>query len=413
MIKRILIVLLVSSVLANLNILHCQFSGKLYYNGENGSHVIQTPVPFLNINPDSRAGGMGDVGAATSPDMNSLNFNTAKYAFIDDDLGFSASYCPWLANISTDINLAYLTLVDRYDKQSVFAFGVRYFSLGNITFTNDQGTVYGSKNPNEFSLDGAFSRQFSDRISGGIAFRYIRSDLAAGSVAATGGTAATAGNAFAVDVSSYYHRPLTINNLPGELAFGINISNLGSKISYSEGSYKELLPANLRLGTSVTMELDSYNKLTISLDANKLLVPTPPEYASDSAGTPLQDPTTGEYIIYKGMNPNVSVPVGIIHSFYDAPNGFSEQMKEISIAGGLEYWYRNQFAIRGGYFNESAEFGNRKYMTLGIGLKMTVMTFDFSYLVPTAGSSSPLANTMRFTFSFNMGKPKKQKEAIQ
>jgi hypothetical protein len=311
-----------------------------------------------------------------------------------------------LKQIANDIKLAYLTLYKRFDKQSAGVLGIRYFSLGEIIFTNEYNQYQGQKNPNEFTLDGSYSRMFSDKFSGGIAFRYIRSDLSAGAGLSTGQAPTHAGTAFAVDISSYYHTPVTLNNRPAELAFGINISNMGSKISYTDAAVKDFLPANLRLGTSLTMELDSYNKITFALDVNKLLVPSPPWTGIDS--------TTGKTVILKGMDPtNISVPTAMIRSFYDAPTGIGEELKEYTLGGGIEYLYRDQFAIRGGYFNESAMKGNRKYMTLGIGVKMTTMMVDFSYLVPNAGSSSPLANTMRFTFSFNFGKPKKQKDTIK
>jgi hypothetical protein len=362
------------------------------------SNVIYTAVPFLTISPDARGGSMGDLGVATKPDANSMHWNPAKYAFMDDSWGFSSSYSPWLQNLAPDIRLLYLSWYDKLDKFQTIAFAIRYFSLGQIIFTDIYNAPAGSKTPNEFSLDGAYSRLFSETFSMGIAFRFIRSDLSSGSY--TPGIEPTkAGVTAAVDISAYYKKPLQVNNQAAEIAFGLNISNIGNKISYSESEQPEFIPTNLRLGSAYTMTLDPYNKLVLSTDLNKLLVPTPPIIVTDSNGVQTR---------IKGMDPNVSVMQGMIQSLYDAPGGASEKLKEITISVGSEYWYRDQFAIRGGYFNESAMKGNRKYFTVGFGLKMTLLTLDFSYLVPTAGRSNPLANTMRFSASVNIGKPKKQ-----
>jgi hypothetical protein len=233
-------------------------------------------------------------------------------------------------------------------------------------------------------------------MSGGITFRYIRSDLTKGSSVGAG-QPTKAGNAYAVDISTYYRTPMRFGTQEGEWAWGVNISNIGSKISYVEGELADFIPANLRIGTSVTAALDAYNKITLGFDANKLLVPSPPQY----------DTINGELVIIKGMNPDVSTAQGIFQSFYDAPYGASEEFKEISFSVGVEYWYQNQFALRAGYFNESEMKGNRKYATVGLGLKLTVATLDFSYLIPSGGMNNPLANTMRISASFDIGKPKK------
>jgi hypothetical protein len=359
-------------------------------------NVIETPVPFLNIAPDSRAGAMGDLGVATKPDINSMHWNTAKYAFIEDEMGISASYSPWLKGIANDIRLLYLTGFKRIDKQQTIAAGLRYFSLGEVIFTNKFNDYQGQKNPNEFTIDVAYSRLFSEKLSGGMAFRFIRSDLSVGASVDDGSAPSKAGTAGAVDLGVYYNTPLELKSMASKLAWGINLSNIGTKISYTENAKKDFIPANLRFGAALTLELDPYNSLMISSDFNKLLVPSPPIYALDTI--------TDEEVITKGKNPDVSVAQGIIQSFYDAPGGFKEELKEYSISIGGEYWYRDQFALRGGYFNESAMKGNRKYFTLGLGLKMNVLTLDFSYLIPTAYRNNPLANTMRFTANFNIGK---------
>lgn len=372
---------------------------------QSTSNVIQTAVPFLTISPDARGGAMGDLGVATKPDINSMYWNPAKYAFMDDGWGISSSYTPWLQNLAPDIRLLYLSGYIKLDKFQTIAGAIRYFSLGQIIFTiegqGNQPVVTGSKTPNEFTIDGAYSRLFSERFSMGIAFRYIRSDLSSGAYTPGAAEPTKAGVTAAVDISAYYKLPLQVNNEAGEIAFGLNISNIGNKISYTESAPPEFLPTNLRLGTAYTMGLDSYNKLVLSADINKLLVPTPPVYSTDSNQVKTR---------IKGLDPNVSVMQGMIQSLYDAPGGISEKMKEIMISVGTEYWYRDQFAIRGGYFNESAMKGNRKYLTVGFGLKMTLLTLDFSYLVPTAGRSNPLANTMRFTASVNIGRIKKKQQ---
>ncbi len=377
--------------------------GQEYLSNYN---VIQTPVPFLNIAPDSRAGAMGDLGAATSPDLNSLHWNASKYAFLEDNMGISTTYSPWLKNLAPDIKLLYLTGFKRIDKQQVVAFGLRYFTLGSITFTDENNQFISKQNPNEFTLDASYSRLFSEKMSGGITFRYILSDLAKGSTVS--GQTVKAGQSYAVDISMYYHSPIQLSDKKAEWAFGVNISNIGAKISYTEGDRKDFIPTNMRVGTSIKFELDPYNSLMIGVDLNKLLVPTPPIYKVDSTGNYVTD-AQGNKIIEKGKDPNVSVGQGIIQSFYDAPGGFSEELKEVMLSIGAEYWYMNQFAIRAGYFNEAAMKGNRKYASVGVGLKLTLITLDFSYLIPRGGRNNPLANTMRVTASIDIGKPQKNK----
>lgn len=370
-------------------------------------NVIQTPVPFLNIAPDSRAGAMGDLGVATSPDLNSLHWNPAKYAFLDDNAGVSTTYSPWLKNLAPDIKLLYLTGFKRVDKQQTVAFGLRYFTLGSITFTDENNQFISKQNPNEFTLDASYARLFSDRISGGITFRYIVSDLAKGSTVS--GQTVKAGTSFAADLSLYYHSPIKFSNNEGEWAFGVNISNIGTKISYTDVERKDFIPTNLRVGTSFKVNLDNYNSLMVGVDLNKLLVPTPPIYKVDSTGNFVVD-ANGNRVIEKGMDPNVSVGQGIIQSFYDAPGGLEEELKEIMLSIGAEYWYMNQFAIRAGYFNEAAMKGNRKYATVGVGLRLTLITLDFSYLIPRGGRNNPLANTVRITASVDIGNVQRTKK---
>lgn len=370
-------------------------TGDLTGNKPKGEvNTITSAVPFLMIAPDSRSGAMGDVGVALSPDANSMHWNPAKYAFAPNDMGFAISYTPWLRELIPDINLAYLSGYKRIDKDQVIGFSMLYFSLGNITFTDIVGNTAGQFNPNEFALAVAYARSFSDRFSGSLAFRYIYSNLTGGQF--VGGMESNAGQAFAADVSLYYqNEDLIAGNYDATFAWGLNFSNIGSKISYQKNSDKDFIPMNLRLGAAYTIDFDDYNSLTVAADINKMLVPTPPIYYNDSLDI------NGDPVIEFGYDPNVSVPVGIFQSFYDAPLGFSEELNEYTFSVGLEYWYAKQFAIRGGYFHEHATKGNRKYFTLGIGLRLNVFGLDFAYLVPIY-QNNPLANTLRFSLLFDI-----------
>lgn len=359
--------------------------------GGNELNTITTAVPFLLISPDSRSGAMGDVGVATTPDANSLHWNPAKLAFVEDDLGFSVSYVPWLRALVPDINLSYLAGYKKIGDNQAVGLELRYFSLGNITFTDLQGRVLTDYKPNEFALGTSYSRKLSDDFSLSIAGRYIYSDLTGGQSAS--GIPTVAGQSVAADVSGYYQRAIRLGKQDADLAFGGNISNIGNKISYTETAVRDFIPINLRLGTSLSTEFDDYNKMSIAFDINKLLVPTPPEYNTD-----------GEII--EGKDPNVSVVSGIFQSFGDAPGGFNEEMREINYSVGTEYWYADQFAIRAGYFFEHETKGGRKYFTFGSGVKYNVFELDFSYLINASkaiNGNNPLANTMRFTLVFDFG----------
>ncbi len=364
-------------------------------------NAIQTAVPFLSIAPDSRAGGMGDVGVASTPDVNSQHWNIGKYAFLDSKGGFAISYTPWLRNLIPDINLAYLTGFFRIDEQQVISTSLRYFSLGNITFTNIDGSFAGQYNPNEFAVDAGYSRLFTDNFSGGIAFRFIRSDLTSGQ-ATSDGQDTKAGISFAADLGFYYQNQVNVGESDGEWAAGISMTNMGTPISYTVDADKTPIPTNLRIGGRFSYNIDEYNTVSFHADLNKLLVPTPPVKG------PNEDST--DMVVVRGKEAPGSTVLGMVQSFYDAPgvprsNGgysvLSEELHEIAYSLGVEYWYRNQFAVRTGYFHEHATKGNRKYFTVGVGLKLNVFALDFAYLVPTNGQSSPLANTLRFTLGFN------------
>ena len=360
-------------------------------------NAIQTVVPFLTIAPDSRAGAIGDAGVATSPDAYSMHWNPAKFAFIDGNAGVGISYAPWLRNLVPDINIAYLSGFYRIDAKQVVSSSLVYSSLGDVPFTDEYGNLERTFKPNEFSFDLGYSRLFSENFSGGIAFRFIYSNLTGGSY--SGGEATKPGTSFAADISGYYRKDISLFSKDSEFGLGFNFSNIGSKMSYSDSQTSEFIPLNMRLGTAWTINLDNFNKISVAFDINKLLVPTPPIYDAD-----------GE--IVDGMDPNVSVPVAIFHSFYDAPGGFSEEMHEITYSVGAEYWYNNQFALRAGYFHEHESKGNRKYFTAGAGFKLKGFAIDFSYLMPTV-SNHPLARTLRFSLAFDISTLKKSSVSSQ
>lgn len=383
-------------------------------------NTITTSVPFLMIAPDSRAGAMGDAGVATTPDATSAHWNAAKFSFIDRDMGFSVSYTPWLRKLVSDINLAYLSGFKKIGNNQVFSASLLYFTLGDITFTDINGEELTTFNPNEFAVDFGYSRLLGEKLSGSISLRYIYSNLTGGQYVQ--GTASHPGQAGAADVGFYYQDDINLAERAAKLALGLNISNIGAKISYTENQDKDFIPINMRLGGALSMDIDEYNSFQLAADLNKLLVPTMPVYYEDGEVT--EDGYTvqsGDEIIKYGKDPNPSVPVGMIQSFYDAPGVeldpenpdnrsiFREEMREITCSMGLEYWYINQFAIRGGYFYEHATKGNRKYFTIGLGLKYNVFALDFAYLIPTQ-QRNPLENTLRFTLSFDFEGLMKQEQ---
>ena len=381
------------------------FSSFAQYNvDKNGIPIntLNTAVPFLTIGPDARAGGMGDGGVATSPDANSMHHNPAKYAFIQDKMGFSISYTPWLRNLVNDINMAYVSYYTKLGDMQAIAFSLRYFSLGEITFTDDQGTNLGTFKPNEFAIDGTYSRKLSDYLSLAVAGRFIYSDLTQGQTVQ--GVETKPGISVAADVALYWEKDVNwFNNMDATFSWGMNISNIGNRISYTRSNIeRDFIPTNFRFGPRLTLHLDDYNSLGFYFDINKLQVPTPPIYKKDSTGAPIPIPGTDKFEIESGMDPDVPVIRGMIQSWYDAPGGFSEELREFYYAGGIEYWYNEIFSVRGGYFWEHASKGGRQYATLGVGLRYNVFGLDFSYLIPTMGNAQqhPLQNTLRFSLLF-------------
>lgn len=350
---------------------------------------------------------MGDVGVAISPDVNSIHWNPAKMAFVKKDLGVGISYAPWLRQLVNDINMSYLSGYKRMSDQLVVGAAMRYFSLGDITFTNQNGATIGQFRPNEFSLDGAGAYKFNEHFSGGAAMRFIYSNLTGGINVL--GSDTKAGTSVAFDISGFYtNEDIKIGDKDATFNAGLNISNLGAKISYVDNAEKDFIPANFRIGQTTKIQLDDYNSIALSTDFNKLLVPTPPVYQLDSTGLPVIDPTSGDYLIERGKDPNVSVAQAVFQSWSDAPDGFKEELREFNISTGLEYWYEDKFAVRTGYFYEHLTKGFRQYLTFGLGLRLNVFGLDLSYLVSTS-QNNPLANTVRFSLTFNFDGVKEEK----
>ena len=360
---------------------------------------IYTAVPFLTITPDSRHGAMSDVGAATSPDANSQYMNPSKFAFAGDKWGFAISFTPWLRRLVSDIDLAYLSGFYQLDPTQSIGASLRYFSMGQITLMGLDKTHLGTLSPGEFAVDFSYSRRLSDNFSGAVSLRYIRSDFGAGfGSTVVGAENYSAGNAFATDISFFYHHRLGSEESKSSIAAGVNISNIGSKISYNQGSTKEFLPANLRFGSTYTIDLGDSCSFSLSLDLNKLLVPTPANRVDESGN------------VVPDNNSAKSVISSIFGSFTDAPGGMKEEIQEVTLSLGGEYWYRKIFAVRAGYSGESQYKGNRKYFTAGLGVKLNIASVDVSYLIPIE-RNNPLANTIRFTLLFNMDSFLKRKKS--
>ncbi len=352
----------------------------------NMFNPVNTSVTSQTIAPDARSAGMGDVGAATDPDVNSQYWNPAKYPFNISRAGVSLNYTPWLRQLVSDIDLAYLAGYYRIGDYSAVSASMRYFSLGEVQ-SNDGSAL--TINPYEMSFDVAYSLMLSEHFSLGAAVRWIYSDLTYNFTDDT-----SPGSAFAADLSCYYQNYINIGQRECQLGLGMNISNIGSKITFGGDNRSEFIPTNLRLGASLMIPIDEFNKFTIAADANKLLVPTYPKRRADESEVDYDNRLQKDYY-------DVSSISGIFKSFGDAPNGFSEEMQEIQWSVGAEYTYNDKFSLRAGYHNESENKGNRKYFTFGAGFKMSVFSLDAGYVVATA-KSNPLDQTLRFSLSFDM-----------
>ncbi len=375
---------------------NAQSNAPILSGQDTSRNPITVAVPFVGFAPDSRGAAMGDAGVASSPDAYSVHWNNAKLAFIEDDLGFSFSYSPWLGNIVDDMSLNYLTFYKKIDRVQTIGATIRYFDLGEIQLTDANAEPLGLENPREAAFDATYSRKLSENIGIGGTIRYIWSNLS-GNI--TGAPDAKAGTSVAIDLGFYYNKELVFNGKNAELSFGAHLSNFGQKITYSNDSNEDFIPTNLRLGSGFKTNIDPYNSITLLVDFNKLLVPTPPFYQLDDDGQIVYD-ANGQPVILKGKDPNRPLLSGAFGSFTDAPNGFSEEMQEIMISTGLEYKYRDVFAVRAGYFHESKNKGDRKYFTAGLGFKYQVFEIDFSYLVPK-DQNHPLGDTLRLSFVFS------------
>ena len=352
----------------------------------NMFNPVNTSVTSQTIAPDARSAGVGDVGAATDPDVNSQYWNPAKYPFNISRAGVSLNYTPWLRQLVSDIDLAYLAGYYRIGDYSAVSASMRYFSLGEVQ-SNDGSAL--TINPYEMSFDVAYSLMLSEHFSLGAAVRWIYSDLTYNFTDDT-----SPGSAFAADLSCYYQNYINIGQRECQLGLGMNISNIGSKITFGGDNRSEFIPTNLRLGASLMIPIDEFNKFTIAADANKLLVPTYPKRRADESEVDYDNRLQKDYY-------DVSSISGIFKSFGDAPNGFSEEMQEIQWSVGAEYTYNDKFSLRAGYHNESENKGNRKYFTFGAGFKMSVFSLDAGYVVATA-KSNLLDQTLRFSLSFDM-----------
>ena len=348
---------------------------------------ITTAAPFLLIAPDARAGGMGDVGVATSPDANSQHWNASKFAFMNSQFSVGIIYTPWLRELTNDVFVGGFTFANKIDDRSAWATSLKYFNLGEIDLTDEFGGDQGTENLNEFSLDGSYSLKLSESYAMGVTMRYIRSDLGIKS----GNTTLKPVNTFAVDISGYFQsNEANYGDFNGVWRGGFNVSNIGPKVSYSDDGQENYIPTNMKVGGGFDFILDTYNKVSLNLELNKLLVPTPSVSVNDDGEPPYRQE-------------DVSFIGGMFKSFGDAPGGFSEEMKEFTWGLGAEYMYDNSFAIRAGYFNESDVKGARKYFTIGSGFKFKSSRLDISYLFNASDINNPLENTLRFSLSFDFG----------
>ena len=355
-------------------------------------NAVTTAVPFLRIGPDARSGSMGDVGIGITPDPNGWYYNPAKMAFAVNDMGLSITYTPWLKALVQDIYLASAYGYKRIDPMQTIGASLRYFSLGVLQFTTDSGEHIGDYSPNEFALDAGYARKLTDMLSTGIMLRFIYSDLASGYFVDQ--VKVKPGMTAAADFSLYYEqKDLTLGEYKAQIGAGLNISNIGAKITYtSDAVNKDFIPTNLGIGSALNIIIDEYNEFMIGLEFNKLLVPTPDTIAIEE---------------WKG----VPVVRGMMNSFSDAPGGMREELNEIMYSIGAEYWYDRQFAVRAGYFNEHTTKGNRKFFTVGVGVKYNIFGLNFAYLVPASGQNNPLDNTLRFSLLFDFEALKKKDKA--
>jgi hypothetical protein len=369
--------------------------------GKDGRRILSTAVPIFVISPDARSGALGDAGVAITPDANAIYWNPAKLAFIEKDMGFALSYTPWLRKLVGDMSLSYLTAYKKLSKEEAIGVSFNYFNMGEIAFIDEQQNSQGEGRPYELSFGGTYSRKLSENLSLALSLKLIHSNIANGLVTPVGTTAPKAANTAAGDLGVYYKRDLVLGATNSNIAFGAMISNVGPRVAYTNNTTADrgYIPTNLKVGTAFTVELDPYNKMTFTVDANKLMVPTPPERDDKNN-------------IINGKDPNRPLLSGMFGSFSDAPYGASEELREVILCGGVEYWYNNLFAVRGGYFNENKFKGNRKHFTVGFGVKYQAFGLDFAYLVPIQ-QNNPLAETLRFSLSFDLESKQVEESVIE
>ncbi len=361
-----------------------------HVHSQEVTRPVTSAVPFLLISPDARAAGMADIGVATSVDVNATYWNPAKLVHAKNKVGASVSYTPWFRSLGiNDMWLGYLSGYYKLNENQVAAISMQYSSLGDITFTDPSGNTIRDFRPREFSIAPSFAQKFSKHLSGSISLKLIYSNLS-GNINLSSGTEGKPGVTAAGDVALFYTKDLNISGKDFVWNWGVNISNLGPKMSYSTANEREFIASNLKVGTAMTYNIDPYNKITLGVDVNKLMVPTQKDFST---------------------RPTDPLLKGIINSFGDAPGGFSEEMKEYIWSAGAEYWYNDLFAVRTGYFHESQEKGYRQYFTAGVGVRFTSLGLDFAYLIPTQGKQSPLAETLRFTLHFNVGETYEDEES--
>lgn len=389
------------AIIAAIALLAASVATQAQETGQNKNY-ISTGMPILLIAPDAVSSGMGDVGAASTPDLYSAHWNNAKFAFVEGTMGVGLTYTPWLRNLKVgDMNLFYLSGYYRINSRSTVAAGLTYFTLGDIDNTNEFGDVLQVIHPNEYAIDASYALKINEQLSIGASGRFIRSDLTNGAQVGSDGDhySTHAANSLAADIGLYYQGPLDESQ---DLALGLHISNLGAKLSYEDdNNNKEFLPANLRIGGRYTNRIDDFNEISVLVDANKLLVPTRP-YTRDGVTYPTR------YAKDLTEYNNIGVVAGALQSFADAPGGFNEELQEVQLSGGLEYWYARTFAVRAGYFFEHENKGGRQYATFGVGLRYNIFKIDLSYLVPTTKlSTNPLAHTIRIGLAMEMLPEKK------
>lgn len=358
---------------------------------QRDDHAITTAVPILTLSPDARSAALGEAGVAISPDANSMYYNAGKLGFAPYNTSVSPSYTPWLRSITDDMGLAHVSAYHRVGQRSAFGASLTYFDLGTIQYRDNSNNSKGDFNPKEYAFSVSYGQRLSENLGVGVAARFIHSNL-------TGGDTDTKpGNAAAVDLGVYYTKDLSIGAQDYNLALGAAISNIGNKISYTNPEEGNFLPTNLKVGTAITKELDPYNKLTFTFDANKLLVPSPYyEGANPDSASQVRIDAKNREIAGK------SVVSAILGSFSDAPGGFKEEMQEINLSAGVEYWYKDMLAVRAGYFYENPQKGARQYLSLGAGLRYQVFGVDAAYLVPN-DKNNPLSQTLRLSLHFNFG----------